>query len=122
MGMYDYFYKLFFKILNTFMKDTHEKTQEEKSLLMIDMEANLRNLKFTTLEIKEVTNIVHKAEYEIAELKSKLTGTNISDESPIPYQEFIMKKIQATTEKMNEDLRLKIDEIMARDPKRWPKE
>lgn len=104
----------FFKKLSVDDESKTEKIMEERSEIKKQMEENLRKLNFTTIETKEVLNLISTTERKIETLKVKLIGSNINNDDPMPFQEKILGEIKELQQQLQLDIRAKVQEIRQR--------
>ena len=118
MGLMDFLKNL--GILN-FLKpkepgsgEVYEKIMEERNSIKAEIRDALKDLNFTEIEVKEVILVIDDAEREIQILKGRLVGSNIGMDDPSKFMAYIQEQVAKRTQKMHEDLRAKVREIMAR--------
>lgn len=94
-------------------KPDYKKIQDERRKIKKEIEKALKDLYFTSDQIKEVLAIVDNAQDKIQILKDNLIGTNI-DQIPVAIEKKTMAKIDLLTKQMNKDLETKVKDIMFR--------
>jgi hypothetical protein len=95
-------------------KSTTEKIQEDRNKIRKLLEDNLKKLNFTSIEIKEVQEIITIAEEDIQVLKDSLIGTNINNPDPTPIMNKVTNEIRTRQIQMSEDIKKKVQEIQKR--------
>lgn len=84
--------------------------ENNKEYSKINLENKLKDIGFTNVEIKEVISVIEKAEATISlELKELNSKNNSSEDLKIAFY-----KIKSIHNKMNEDIKEKIEEIKER--------
>ena|GEM_PF-6488642 len=91
-----------------------EKILEERSEIKIQMQDNLRALNFTTIEIKQVLDLITVAERKIEKLKMGLIGSNINNDNPLPQQEKTLEEIREIQKQLQIDIKNQVQEIRER--------
>ena len=91
-----------------------EKINEERENQKNIMVTNLLNIGFSEDDVKEVIEIIVKAEKEIQEQKDLLIGTNINVDDVNLAMKPCFDEIRRLQQKMARDIRVKIAEIKQR--------
>lgn len=106
MGFFDNFFGT--------KKTKTEQIQEDRDKIKNTLDANLKKIGFTALEIKEVLDIVTITEANIQILKDSLIGTNINTENPLPIMEKVTLEIRQLQQEMAVGIKKKVQEIQKR--------
>jgi len=93
---------------------SYEDIMKERSKIKDEIAQTLKETNFTDLEVKEVLLIVDDTEKRIEVLKRKITNLSRSFEDPTGKVEAVKQEISEETRIMNEKLRAKVQEIIAR--------
>ncbi len=91
-------------------KKINEERENQKNLMV----TNLLNIGFSEDDVKEVIEIIVKAEKDIQEQKDLLIGTNINVDDVNLAMKPCFDEIKRLQQKMATDIRLKIAEIKQR--------
>lgn len=91
-----------------------EKIMEQREQIKASMEANLRKLNFTSLEVSEVLELISIAETKIQFIKDSLIGSNINIEDPTPIMKKAQDEIRRLQQELANDIRNKVEEIKKR--------
>lgn len=90
---------------------------EMKIKLMASLNKTLSEHNFTSVEIKEVTDIIDLAENDIHNLKSKLLELKKLDSNPTVAILKIKKEVEFIQQQMAADIKAKVRQIKARKKK-----
>ncbi len=100
--------------LGLIQENRTEKINEERENQKNIMVTNLLNIGFSEDDVKEVIEIIVKAEREIQEQKDLLIGTNINVDDVNLAMKPCFDEIRRLQQKMAKDIRVKIAEIKQR--------
>ena len=100
--------------LGLIQENRTEKINEERENQKNIMVTNLLNIGFSEDDVKEVIEIIVKAEKEIQEQKDLLIGTNINVDDVNLAMKPCFDEIRRLQQKMAKDIRVKIAEIKQR--------
>ncbi len=100
--------------LGLIQENRTEKINEERENQKNIMVTNLLNIGFSEDDVKEVIEIIVKAEKEIQEQKDLLIGTNINVDDVNLAMKPCFDEIRRLQQKMARDIRVKIAEIKQR--------
>ena len=100
--------------LGLIQENRTEKINEERENQKNIMVTNLLNIGFSEDDVKEVIEIIVKAEREIQEQKDLLIGTNINVDDVNLAMKPCFDEIRRLQQKMARDIRVKIAEIKQR--------
>lgn len=100
--------------LGLIQENRTEKINEERENQKNIMVTNLLNIGFSEDDVKEVIEIIVKAERDIQEQKDLLIGTNINVDDVNLAMKPCFDEIRRLQQKMAKDIRVKIAEIKQR--------
>lgn len=100
--------------LGLIQENRTEKINEERENQKNIMVTNLLNIGFSEDDVKEVIEIIVKAERDIQEQKDLLIGTNINVDDVNLAMKPCFDEIRRLQQKMARDIRVKIAEIKQR--------
>ena len=100
--------------LGLIQENRTEKIKEERENQKNIMVTNLLNIGFSEDDVKEVIEIIVKAERDIQEQKDLLIGTNINVDDVNLAMKPCFDEIRRLQQKMAKDIRVKIAEIKQR--------
>ena len=106
MGFFDKFFGT--------QKSISEKIKEDRDKVRKVLENNLKQLGFTSLEIKEVQDIITMAEDDIQILKDSLIEVKTNNADPAPFMKKVTEEIRARQERMSIDIKKKVQQIKKR--------